>query len=436
MKGFLSFITFSLLFTCGALVSSAQNYKIKQTISMNGQTMSSTTFVKGSRKRTETTGMMGMGGDVANIEQCDLKRNVKVSDTKKMYFVEPFVSDLDTPVGPATAPAPTGKAEKGGTVTITSAITDTGERKPMYGLTARHIKTVMTMQSSPDACSQQDMTIESDGWYIDLPAFSCPMEIPRNPYMGTGGKRGCTDRTVVKNTGTGKLGFPLSVTQTMRSGGENGMSFSQTTETLEFSKAALDDALFDIPAGYAKANSSNDLYGRPDYSAVMRGNTGEGNMPDQDAMRAAVNGKPSAKRPGVIRIGVLPPTNRSSESLSVSGLQSYLAGKLTSGKYEGMAVGSESEAKAAGCDYVVTSDLSKLKESNASKFGGILGKVTSTDTSGSRHFDVQVDYKLMSLASNQQVLQSKASAKFDGSADAAAQNVLSLEAAAVLAGAK
>jgi hypothetical protein len=222
----------------------------------------------------------------------------------------------------------------------------------------------------------------------------------------------------------------------MRSGGENGMSFSQTTETLEFSKATLDDALFDIPAGYAKANAANDLYGRPDYSAMMRGNTGEGNMPDQDAMRAAVNGKPSAKRPGVIRIGVLPPTNRSSESLSVSGLQSYLAGKLTSGKYEGMAVGSESEAKAAGCDYVVTSDLSKLKESNASKFGGILGKVTSTDTSGSRHFDVQVDYKLMSLASNQQVMQSKASTKFDGSADAAAQNVLSLEAAAVLAGAK
>ena len=103
MKGFLSFITFSLLFTCGTLVSSAQNYKIKQTISMNGQTMSSTTFVKGSRKRTETSGMMGMGGDVANIEQCDLKRNVKVSDTKRMYFVEPFATDADIPVGPATA---------------------------------------------------------------------------------------------------------------------------------------------------------------------------------------------------------------------------------------------------------------------------------------------------------------------------------------------
>jgi len=168
----------------------------------------------------------------------------------------------------------------------------------------------------------------------------------------------------------------------------------------------------------------------------MRGSDGQGNMPDQDAMRAAVNGKPSAKRPGVIRIGVLPPANRSSEAVSVAGLQSFLARNLTSGNYEGLAVSSDSEAQAAGCDYVVTSDLSKLKESTASKFGGILGKVTSTDTSASRRFDVQVDYKLVSLKTGQPVVQNKAAAKFDGTADAAAEKVLSMEAAAVLAGAK
>lgn len=433
MKVFLSVIAFLLIFTCGAVISSAQNYKIKQTTSMSGQTMSSTVFVKGSRKRTETSGMMGMGADVATIEQCDLKRNVKVNDTKKIYFIEPFASDVDTPAGPAAAPSPMGKVEKGGTVTITSAITDTGDRKQMFGLTARHIKTLMTMQSSPDACSQQDMRMESDGWYVDLPTFSCPIEIPRNPYMGMGGKQGCTDRTIVKNTGTGKLGFPLSVTQTMHSGGENGMSFSQTIETLEFSKAVLDDALFDIPAGYTRANSANDLYGRPDYSAMMRG--GNENITDENPSVTTPK-NPSAKRPGVIRIGVLPPTNRSSESVSLGGLQRFLAAKLTSGNHEGVAVSNESEASAAGCDYVVTSDVSKLKESAASKFGGILGKVTSTDTSGSRHFDVQVDYKLVSLKTGQPVVQNKATAKFDGTADAAAEKVFALEASAVLAGAK
>ena len=432
MKGFLSFIAFATIFTGGSIISSAQNYKIKQSTSMNGQTMSSTVYVKGSRKRTESSGMMGMGGDVADIEQCDLKRNLKVSDKKKMYYVEPFASDDTTPARPAAAPAPAGRVEKGGTVTITNSIIDTGERKPMFGLTARHIKTTMTMQSSPDACSQQDTRIETDGWYIDLPQFSCPVSVPRNPYMGAPAQRGCTDRTIVKNTGTGKLGFALSLTQTIHSGGESGMAITQTIETLEFSKATLDDALFDIPAGYGKANSANDLYGRPDYSAMMAG----GQNVDDEATPSRPRSGPAAKQPGVIRIGVLPPTNRSSENVSIGGLQSFLAGRLTSGKYEGLAVSSESEAKAAGCDYVVTSDLSKLKQSTASKIGGMFGKVTSTDTSGSLHFDTQVEFKLVSLKTGQQVLQNKAAAKFDGSADAAAQNVLSMEASAVMAGAK
>jgi hypothetical protein len=278
-----------------------------------------------------------------------------------MYFVEPFATDVDTPAGPAAAPAPTGKVEKGGTITITSAITDTGERKQMYGLTARHIKTMMTMQSSPDACSQQNMTMESDGWYVDLPAFSCPMEIPRNPYMGMGGKSGCTDRTIVKNTGTGKLGFPLSMTQTMHSGGENGMSFSQTIETLEFSKAALDDALFDIPAGYAKANAANDLYGRPDFSAMMRGSDGQGNMPDQDAMRSCGKWQAFSKTPGCYSYRCPSAGKSLKRSGFVAGLAKLSRTNLTSGNYEGLAVSSEAKLKPRGAITVVTSDLSKLK---------------------------------------------------------------------------
>jgi hypothetical protein len=430
MKGLLSFIAFTIIFTGGTVLTSAQNYKIKQSMSMNGQAMTSTVFVKGSRKRTETSGMMGMG-DIADIEQCDLKRNVKVSDKKKLYFVEPFASDDPTPTRPSAAPPTSGeRIQKGGTITMTTSIVDTGERKPMFGLTARHIKTSMTMQSSPDACSQQDTRMETDGWYVDLPQFSCPVRTPRNPYMGMQSKQGCTDRTIVRNSGTGKLGFPLTLTQTFHTGGERGMAFTQTIETLEFSKAALDDALFDIPAGYNKANSASELYGQPDYSAMGRDRQND----VDETVPSRQRSDPMAKRPGVIRIGVLPPTNRSSENVSIRDLQSFLAGRLSTGKYEGLAMANESAARAAGCDYVVTSDVSKLKESAASKFGGILGKVTSTDTSGSRHFDTQVDFKLVSLTTGQQVLQNKASAKFDGSADAAVQNVLAMEASAVLAG--
>lgn len=59
-----------------------------------------------------------------------------------MYAIEPFDDGTDTT--PAT-PTPTTKNKptptvKGGTVTYISNITDTGERKQMFGLTARHIK--------------------------------------------------------------------------------------------------------------------------------------------------------------------------------------------------------------------------------------------------------------------------------------------------------
>ncbi len=62
-----------------------------------------TVYVKGSRKRTEGGAFMGMGGDVADVEQCDMKRNLKISDKKKMYSIEPFDDGTDTTtVTPAT----------------------------------------------------------------------------------------------------------------------------------------------------------------------------------------------------------------------------------------------------------------------------------------------------------------------------------------------
>ena len=441
MKMFKGSIFFALILGLGSVAASAQNYKIKQSTSMSGHNMGSTVYVKGSRKRTENGGMMGMANEVATIEQCDLKRTVQVNDKKKLYYVEPTaVSEpITAPVG--KAPVTTGKATKGGTVTHTSSITDTGERKQMFGLTARHIKTSMTMVSSPDACSKQDMRIDTDGWYVDLPLFSCPFTPgPRSP-MGPEAphSRGCEDRIITKSTGTGKLGFALQLTQTIITGGRDE-AFTTSMETIEFSKATLDDALFNVPADYTQTSSSQDLYGRPDFSAMMKGG---GNDDDEDMPMPSVNPSsvyknpvPGAKKAGVKRIGVLAPSNRTSEIISPPNLQSYLIRQLTVGNVEAVAVSSEADAKALNCDYILSSDISKLKQSTASKIGGIFGKVTNTDTSTSRNYEAQVDFKLMLLTSSQSVLQSKASAKIAGDADMAAQGVLAQEATAILAVAK
>jgi hypothetical protein len=257
MKKIIQILAIGAFVVISAGVSAAQNYKIRQTISMNGQKMESTVYVKNSRQRTESSGYMGMGGDVADIQQCDLKRNVKVRDAKKLYYIEPFASDSnDAATSNSVSSNQKTKTVKGGTVTLTYNITDTGERKQMFGLTARHLKTTMTMQASADACTDADMKIETDGWYVDLPQFSCPIQMPKNPMMGMGGASGgdCQDKIIVKQTGSGKLGFPLTETRTMKMGDDEDMpTVKQTVETVEFSKATLEDKLFDIPAGLTDA---------------------------------------------------------------------------------------------------------------------------------------------------------------------------------------
>ena len=70
--------------------ASAQQYKLRQSTSLMGMKSESTVFVKGMRKRTEAGGMMGIGADLVTIQQCDLKRTVKLNDKKKLYFLEPF----------------------------------------------------------------------------------------------------------------------------------------------------------------------------------------------------------------------------------------------------------------------------------------------------------------------------------------------------------
>ncbi|HEV7701548.1 MAG TPA: hypothetical protein VGO43_15060 [Pyrinomonadaceae bacterium] len=423
----------TLLFLSTTLASS-QTYMIRQTVSMQGQKMTNTTYVKGPRKRTVNGGMMGMGADVATIEQCDLKQNLKVNDKKKLYTIEPFDTDNDTPTSrPTGVKAKTQPVKKGGTVTYINNITDTGERKQMFGVTARHLKTSMSMEASPDACSKADMKMETDGWYIDLPEFSCPVNFrPQTmPTYQAPQSGGCQDHIVSRSTGSGKLGFPLQETRTMSMG--EGQSFSQTTETVEFSRAPLEQSLFDVPTGYSIASDPQQLYGQPDMAAMMRA-AQAGNNDDDGGSQSKTNpsfnsGSNSGNMPANFsgtKIAVLMPTSKA-DGVSTSSLQMFLIDKLSGGNVRGMAVGSEAEAKAAGATYILTSDISKLKQSKA---GGLFGAVTGI--SAAAKFDAQVDYKLVKLADGSMVLSSKAASKSETEANAAAQNILGMEAVAVL----
>ncbi len=63
----------------------------------------------------------------------------------------------------ATEPAP---VKRGGIVTSTVTMKDTGERQQMFGYTARRILISTVTESSPEACSQTKSRMDTDGWYI------------------------------------------------------------------------------------------------------------------------------------------------------------------------------------------------------------------------------------------------------------------------------
>jgi hypothetical protein len=61
---------------------------------------------------------------------------------------------------------------------MTYTTKDTGERKQMFGYTARHLIMTMESESSPDACSVTKSKMQFDGWYIDA-AFALDCENDR-----------------------------------------------------------------------------------------------------------------------------------------------------------------------------------------------------------------------------------------------------------------
>lgn len=147
-----------------------------------------------------------------------------------------------------------------GTLTETVLTTDTGERREMFGLVARRLKVVTTWAAAPDACDASRARVETEGWYVDLlHGVDCSPDLSgATPRWGGVAGGGCLGKRLRRgyfyrrtNSGGARLGFPLS--ETTRAYDERGRVFwAETAEVTELSTAALDDAIFSVPAGYAR----------------------------------------------------------------------------------------------------------------------------------------------------------------------------------------
>jgi hypothetical protein len=387
-----------LSFSLGAFA----DLKIRQKVSMSGQTYETTKMIKGARQRTEQKGSGAMASymsQVATIEQCDLRRNVQLNDSKKLYFIEPFAEEAVPQKATPQTRQTNQPTKQGGTVTMTYNVTDTGERQTLFGLQARHLKVLQETESSADSCSGAHKSkMEIDGWYVDFTAeFNCPMDIPRTP--GQMNKPDCRDRVIFKGNRNANPGFLLNGTMTFYD--ENGnVMMSQTTETLELSRSPLAAALFDIPADYKLAASQQELYAMPDVNAMIREQQRQQqNNDDENPSTPVTSGR---KNVGInITLGADARVNQSE-------ISQYLQDKLRENNLN-------SRLGTGGVDYVLNVDIKKAKESAASKAGGIFGKVTGIETKAGKT-DVELVMTLTKSNSGTPLTQSRVARKFDGTA--------------------
>ncbi len=350
--------------------------KIKTRTTVMGRTSESTVYIKGARERREMD--FGGRGSAVTITQCDQKRMITISGNRCM-IMPMGGGEASCPATPNTrgmgreiAGGELTPARKGGIVTITRNSTDTGERQDMFGYQARHIKTSMIMESSPDACNQSHMKMETDGWYADLSAgFSCADDSYRALACGgMGGRTGCSDHIVVKGGGNAGLGYPLKQTTSIVSG--QG-TFTSTTEVVELTTTSLESPLFDMPPGCAATDMSTMMGGtptapQPEVPAQPDVTAGKADAhpPPQPAAPPALTVPP--KGAGVVRVGVVKVKDLSSESLPTDNLRVNLISEIVRHQLDAVPLDAEgphqdveSEARSKQCDYILYTVASQVK---------------------------------------------------------------------------
>lgn len=234
-----------------ALAARADDLHIKKNISVDGNSISSAeTWIKGARERT-------VNGSTATLRQNDLKRTITINYQTQSYVLA--IDPLDENAARAAALATGVPAQAGGKVILTWSITDTNERKQMFGYQSRHLKSTLAIEPSAASCYKTSQKFEIDGWYADIfesqaghttwSGFKPPVQMAE----------GCQDRVVLHDTGNGKSGYPLVESITLHN--PDGSTTELKFETTEITKETLDASLFDVPPGYRQVSSVAELQG-------------------------------------------------------------------------------------------------------------------------------------------------------------------------------
>jgi hypothetical protein len=305
-----------------------------------------TTSIVSARGRRER---IDYGTELTVIAQCDTGRLLQVNDQHKRF--------LSTALEPSTDTAAVKPPKKGGVITYTTAVTDLGDRKTMFGTTARHAKVVVTRETSADACDKHRDRVETDGWFIDTPAaVSCSVADRRAAAAVTSG---CRDEIKYVDGDRASVGYPMAYTTVTTT--DDGKASTMTMEVTSFEKQTLNDSLFAVADDYKEVRTLADL---------TAGGT---------------------KRSGV-RVGVVPVTSKVQDTLSLQALGEALVVSLGDAKVDALAIeattaaGAITEARENGVDYILMTEVTDLRKPAR----GVLARV-----SGQKDFGAKVDFLLV-----------------------------------------
>ena len=135
---------------------------------------------------------------------------------------------------------------------------DTGERKEMFGYTARHVITTKTQTPLESSHSEPQQTV-TDGWYIDVDQRLLVDPKPSRGthgfiggYVSVGNGKRPIEKPEFVNIGEPETGFPLELTMTSKSPASPPDAPGSTFESrvTEFTEGPVDPALFEIPSGF------------------------------------------------------------------------------------------------------------------------------------------------------------------------------------------
>jgi len=319
---------------------------------------SSTIQLKGARAR------IAVGENLVSIQHCDAKQTVQLNTQTRTYLESPF--DTGSATGSTEALE---KRKKGGQVTYATTVTDTGESQEMLGFTAKRLKTVSTRDFSATACDKRPQKVETDGWYIELPpTVTCATVPAREVTILVDPKSpDCVDEVRYERSGT-PLGYPLKYTAVATLGEEPPVTTTMEVSRLERTDVA--DSEVEVPPDYLEVRTVTQLTAdhRP--------------------------GEAGAKKPGTIRVGLVPISNRSDAKLDTdmfneATLESFSETDLDIVRLSGTAPGEiEADARSKEVDLLLTNTIAEVKAAR----GGLVGKINGSSGDA---FSAKVDYALV-----------------------------------------